>query len=204
MTSWLSSVTWTGRRTSRTTIIPDLPSISLFSSSSPPPLPVPPLSSLPHFSLPFSLSPPPPRFFLSSSLSLLFLIIFLPVKGYIRKGHALLGLKDTVKARQAFQKALELDPNNAVSKHMITTWLSHDPHIVACAYHMSILWVLDNSWPTCVQDANAGVSKCISQDNPEERRKHAMHDPEVQKILGDPAMQIILQQMQSQPEALRE
>ena len=31
-----------------------------------------------------------------------------------------------------------------------------------------------------------------------------MHDPEVQKILGDPAMQLILQQMQSNPGALRE
>jgi len=51
----------------------------------------------------------------------LFLIILLPVKGYIRKGHALLGLKDTVKASQAFNKALELDPKNAVSKYMMTT-----------------------------------------------------------------------------------
>ena len=39
----------------------------------------------------------------------------LTVKGHIRKGHALLGLKDTVKAMQAFQSALEIDPKNAVS-----------------------------------------------------------------------------------------
>lgn len=57
---------------------------------------------------------------------------------------------------------------------------------------------------SCSQDANAGVRKCFVQDDPEERRKHAMHDPEVQKILGDPAMQLILQQMQSNPGALRE
>jgi hypothetical protein len=31
-----------------------------------------------------------------------------------------------------------------------------------------------------------------------------MSDPEVQKILGDPAMQAILQQMQQDPNALRE
>ena len=37
------------------------------------------------------------------------------MKGHIRKGHALLGLKDTVKAMQAFQVAVDLDPNNAVS-----------------------------------------------------------------------------------------
>ena len=42
-------------------------------------------------------------------------LIFPLVKGYIRKGHALLALKDTVKAMQAFQAALEIDPNNAVS-----------------------------------------------------------------------------------------
>ena len=42
------------------------------------------------------------------------------------------------------------------------------------------------------------------QDDPEARRKAAMHDPEVQAILGDPAMQVILQQMQSNPAALRE
>ena len=36
------------------------------------------------------------------------------VKGHIRKGHALLGLKDTVKAMTAFQDALEIDPNNQV------------------------------------------------------------------------------------------
>jgi Tfp pilus assembly protein PilF len=37
------------------------------------------------------------------------------VKGHIRKGHALLAQKDTVKAMQAFQNALEIDPKNAVS-----------------------------------------------------------------------------------------
>ena len=40
---------------------------------------------------------------------------FSTVKAYIRKGHALLGMKATVKASQAFEKALELDPNSVVS-----------------------------------------------------------------------------------------
>lgn len=44
----------------------------------------------------------------------------------------------------------------------------------------------------------------MQQDDPEARRKAAMHDPEVQSILHDPAMQLILQQMTQQPEALRE
>jgi len=40
--------------------------------------------------------------------------------------------------------------------------------------------------------------------NPEEIRKKAMSDPEVQAILGDPAMRLILEQMQSDPRALQE
>ena len=37
------------------------------------------------------------------------------VKGYIRKCHALLAMKDLSKARQAFQTAVDLDSNSAVS-----------------------------------------------------------------------------------------
>ena len=55
-----------------------------------------------------------------------------------------------------------------------------------------------------LKDARSGLRRCEGQDDPESRRKAAKHDPEVQAILGDPAMQIILQQMQSNPEALRE
>lgn len=57
---------------------------------------------------------------------------------------------------------------------------------------------------TLTQEAKSGLQRCMSQDDPEARRKAAMHDPEVQKILHDPAMQLILQQMQSNPAALRE
>ena len=38
----------------------------------------------------------------------------------------------------------------------------------------------------------------------EERARAAMSDPEVQQIMGDPAMRLILEQMQSDPKALRE
>jgi stress-induced-phosphoprotein 1 len=88
------------------------------------------------------------------------------VKAHVRKGHALLAMKDTMRAGQAFEKALELDPQSA--------------------------------------DARTGVQRCMKQDDPEARRKAAVHDPEVQAILRDPAMQLILQQMQSHPEALRD
>ena len=54
------------------------------------------------------------------------------------------------------------------------------------------------------EDAKNGLRNVSGQETPEERRKNAMKDPEVQKILSDPAMQMILQQMQNTPEALRD
>merc|ERR1719295_2457765 len=41
-------------------------------------------------------------------------------------------------------------------------------------------------------------------NDPEEVRKRAMNDPEVQQIMGDPAMRMILEQMQSDPQAVSE
>ena len=89
-------------------------------------------------------------------------------KGYIRKGMALLALKDSVKARTAFQHALELDPNSS--------------------------------------EALDGYRKCSIDyySNQEEVRNNAMNDPEVQKILADPAMRVILQQMSTDPKAAAE
>ena len=75
-------------------------------------------------------------------------------------------MKDTNKAIQAFQKALNIDPSNG--------------------------------------DASEGMRKCFTNDDPEARRKRAMQDPEIQQIMGDPAMQMILQQMQENPGAIRE
>ena len=40
--------------------------------------------------------------------------------------------------------------------------------------------------------------------DPEAVRKRAMADPEVTQILKDPAMQMILQQMEKDPKAVRE
>jgi stress-induced-phosphoprotein 1 len=90
------------------------------------------------------------------------------VKGHVRKGMALIALRDFPRATTAFQKALELDQN--------------------------------------CQEAIDGYRKCTmaSMSNPEETRKRAMADPEVQQILGDPAMRLILEQMQSEPRAVQE
>jgi len=55
------------------------------------------------------------------------------------------------------------------------------------------------------QEATEGYRACLMEQNkdPEEVRKRAMGDPEVQRILQDPAMRLILEQMQSDPKALR-
>jgi len=58
--------------------------------------------------------------------------------------------------------------------------------------------------PHC-EEAREGLRQTymVSED-PEEMRKRAMQDPEIQEILGDPAMQIILGQMQKDPAAFKE
>jgi tetratricopeptide (TPR) repeat protein len=55
-------------------------------------------------------------------------------------------------------------------------------------------------------EANEGYRACTVavHSNPEEVRKKAMNDPEVQSILKDPAMRMILEQMQSDPKAVQE
>jgi len=55
-------------------------------------------------------------------------------------------------------------------------------------------------------EALEGYRKCViaQNSNPEEVRKRAMQDPEIQSILGDPAMRLILEQMQTDPKAVQE
>ncbi|XP_057375057.1 stress-induced-phosphoprotein 1-like isoform X2 [Daphnia carinata] len=55
-------------------------------------------------------------------------------------------------------------------------------------------------------EALDGYRACMMQtnSNPEEVRKRAMADPEVQAILRDPAMRMILEQMQNEPRALQD
>lgn len=56
------------------------------------------------------------------------------------------------------------------------------------------------------QEAIDAYRTCLMQENkdPEAVRRRAMQDPEIQQIIADPAMQLILQQMQKDPQALRE
>ncbi|XP_063429921.1 stress-induced-phosphoprotein 1-like [Mytilus trossulus] len=59
--------------------------------------------------------------------------------------------------------------------------------------------------PNC-EEANQGYrdSRMAEGNDPEAVRKRAMADPEVTQILKDPAMQLILQQMEKDPKAVRE
>lgn len=93
------------------------------------------------------------------------------IKGWIRKGHILQGMQQQSKAISAFQKALELDPNNAEA--------------------------LQGYRSCTIENANL-------DGDPEKIRQRAMGDPEVQTILRDPAMRMILEQMQNDPKALQD
>lgn len=90
------------------------------------------------------------------------------IKGWIRKGKILQVMQKSSEAQTAYQRALEIDPNNA--------------------------------------EALEGYRACTMavHSDPKEVWKKAMNDPEVQQILKDPAMRIILEQMQNDPKAVQE
>ncbi|VDP04904.1 unnamed protein product [Soboliphyme baturini] len=56
------------------------------------------------------------------------------------------------------------------------------------------------------QEALNGVNEATAScsSNPEEMRKKALEDPEIQAILADPAMRLILEQMTQDPKAVKE
>jgi len=96
------------------------------------------------------------------------------VKAYLRKANVLKAMGQAQKAMEVYTKALELDPNSDEAK---------------------------NGYKDC---AVRQYSQKQPSGDPEEVRARAMNDPEVQQIMGDPAMRMILEQMQSDPQAVQE
>merc|ERR1712130_472907 len=96
------------------------------------------------------------------------------VKAYLRKANVLKAMGQAKNAMEVYSKAMELDPNSDEAKNGYRD----------CAIRMQ---------------SGGGGGK-----DPEEVRRSAMNNPEVQQIMGDPAMRMILEQMQTDPQAVQE
>lgn len=106
-----------------------------------------------------------------------------------------LGLKDC-------EKCVEIDPKfikGWIRKGKILQGMQQQTKALT-AYQKALELDPSNS------EALEGYRSCAVSvsSNPEEVRKRAMADPEVQGILRDPAMRLILEQMQSDPRALQD
>lgn len=112
-------------------------------------------------------------------------------------------MKEYSKAMDAYQKALELDSSSKVFYRAVLFIPVLSVHDKSQILTFSIIC------PLHLQEASEGIQRCmVSQamrnDSPEEVKKRAMADPEVQQIMSDPAMRMILEQMQKDPQALSE
>ncbi|GAA93985.1 hypothetical protein E5Q_00632 [Mixia osmundae IAM 14324] len=96
------------------------------------------------------------------------------VKGYIRKALILFGMKEYSKALTALSLAKAADKDGKSEKEI----RGHEQKIVQAQY---------------ASEAN---------ETDEEKLARAQRDPEIQRILSDPALQQILQQAQSDPQSL--
>jgi len=99
-------------------------------------------------------------------------------------------------------EAIKFDPN------FVKAYLQKGTILIALKEHSKAMAAFSKAIeiePDC-QEAIDGYRQCAmeSSSNPEEIRKRAMQDPEVQEILRDPAMRLILEQMQSDRQAVQD
>ncbi|XP_033336891.2 stress-induced phosphoprotein 1 [Megalopta genalis] len=106
-----------------------------------------------------------------------------------------LGLKDC-------EKCIEFDPK------FIKGWIRKGKILQGMQQQRKALTAYQKALELDPSNSEAleGYRSCAVSvsSNPEEVRKRAMADPEVQSILRDPAMRLILEQMQSDPRALQD
>jgi tetratricopeptide (TPR) repeat protein len=99
-------------------------------------------------------------------------------------------------------EAIKIDPTfvKAYVQKGATLVVLKEPAKAMSAYSKAI-----EIEPDC-QEAIDGYRSCAMESNlnPEEARKRAMQDPEVQEILRDPAMRLILEQMQTERHAVQD
>ncbi|KAJ1679364.1 Hsp90 cochaperone, partial [Spiromyces aspiralis] len=98
------------------------------------------------------------------------------IKAYLRKANIEVLKKDYAEAIEICEEAMEKDTDG---KHRAEI----EAQIATCY--------------SAISAANINVT-------PQEAMKRAQQNPEIQKILADPGMQVILQQMQSDPNAVKE
>ncbi|XP_071455018.1 stress-induced-phosphoprotein 1 [Hetaerina americana] len=106
-----------------------------------------------------------------------------------------LGLKDC-------DKCVELDPK------FIKGWIRKGKILQGMQQFSKALAAYQKALDIDTSNVEAleGYRTCsvAANSNPEEVRKRAMSDPDVQAILRDPAMRLILEQMQDDPQALQD
>ncbi|XP_071834044.1 stress-induced-phosphoprotein 1-like [Apostichopus japonicus] len=102
-------------------------------------------------------------------------------------------------------ECIRLDPKFAKGYlRKATALFALKEHSKASAAYEKVLELDPNS-----TEAKEGKRRCFTAQNtiptdPEKVRERAMADPEIQSIMRDPAMRMILEQMQDNPEALIE
>ncbi|PQE22727.1 stress-induced-phospho 1 protein [Rutstroemia sp. NJR-2017a BVV2] len=98
------------------------------------------------------------------------------VRAYIRKAQAYFGMRDYSKCLEACNEASEADVNKANTREIEQQQ----------------------------QKAMTAMYAARENETEEQTKERLARDPEIQKIMGDPVMQSILQQAQSDPAALQE